>query len=246
MKTFQRSLCLVAACGVAILPTALPAQDSGPPRPPSGPLLASAPSYSQWVVEFAYPQPASAPPRPPSPDDQYKTKSITTTKTGQIIHEEIANGLGQVDDHWYIGATQYFRPPGAKSWLESHAGDNGAGMNYSGLPAKGFRDLDWIVASNYIGIVEHAGHQYLVFTQSPSAGGRKIPSADGYQDLDSYALIDISTRYPAEVKLLGAVRTYRFADPPGEKQELPADLAKVIQDGQEMRARLSQPPPRPY
>jgi hypothetical protein len=225
----------------------LMAQVPGPSQPPSGRLLESAPDYSQWVITFSYATPTAdgAPAPPPSPADKYKLKSITTTKTGSIIHEELENGIGKTGDFWFVSGIEYFHSPGATTWQEVRPGSTG-GMNYDSMPASGFRGLDWINGSNYIGMLSRAKHQYLVFTQGSTPGGPKTPTAEDYQNLTTYALIDNATRFPVEVKALGTVSTYHFADPPTEKQQLPPDLVAVIKGGEELRARLSQQPPRPY
>jgi hypothetical protein len=247
MSNFQRSLFLLAAWSLGSLPMALVAQESAPPQPPPGNLLKSAPDYTQWTVDFSVPQSDSDTPTPPPAGQQYKPKQITTTKTGSIIHEQFVYGTGQTFDRWFIGQTLYLHDPASNQWMEAHPGQTGAGLGYNGLPANGFRDLDWINSSNYVGMVQHAGHQDLVFTQSHPSRGKSANLSPGlYQQWDTYALIDLSTHLPEEVKQLGAVGKYRFTDLPHQPQEMAPDLAKIIQQGQDIRAHLSQMPPRPY
>jgi hypothetical protein len=245
MKKKLRFRRFATAGSLLLLPMALLAQDSAQLKFPAGDLLKSAPDHTQWIVDYSYPSPASVTPPRPSPSDQYRTKSITTAKTGSVIHEETVNGAGQKIDLWFVGSTEYMHQSGIDVWQEAHPGPSN-GLHYDGLPSNGFRGLGWVGASSYVGILEHGAHQYLVFTQSLSASDRKTVSVDQYQTWDSYALIDFTTRLPAEVKQLGAVLKYQFTDLPTEKQQLPPDLAQVLKRGQEIQAYINQQPPRPY
>lgn len=248
MKSPSPYLQLLAASSLILFSAAAPAQEASRPEPPPGHLLASAPDYGEWVETFDYQQtlsPSGAPVA--SPGQRSMEQKVTTTKTGDVVHEQMVNGLGEVFDRWLVGGVQYTHQSGSSIWIEAHPGAQGAGMKFTGLPANGFRDLDWISRTNYLGTAVRAGRRYLVFTPLASNGpAGRIPSADQYKELGSYALIDFDSRLPFEVKDLGATRTYQFSDLPREKQPLPPDLAKTLKDIEEMRARISPRPERPY
>ncbi len=224
---------------------------------PSGPLLAPIPDFSQWVVTFTYPEekprPGSLTP-PPTKPDYFKTRvrSVTTTKTHDIVHEAFVDEQGQQSDVWHVGNTQYQKPLGSSTWQQHDAtelSDKNALKIYSPLPASGFRDLDWITPENYVTTIKNGDRSYLVFVPNPPPN-LDLSNPDGQaQKLDnlvSVALIDATTHLPFQVTFNQVTRSYRFDPPPTEVQALPSDLVDAIQKGQQGRIRLAQPAPRPY
>src|SRR5215210_2978768 len=90
---------------------------------PSGPLFGSVPEFSQWEINFSYPKnekkkkAAAVISGQTIPTGHPLSKSVTT-KTKDIIHEEISDVNGSQTDKWYIGRLQYTKPPGQSIWFE--------------------------------------------------------------------------------------------------------------------------------
>jgi hypothetical protein len=239
---------LLAAGALAFSPVSVRAQDAQRPVPPSGELLAAAPSYAKWTVNFSYLR-AGAPGEPPmpAPAQGSQLKSITTTRTRGIVHLQTVDGNGATGDRWFVDNTEYFQLTGSPTWYETHPGSGTGSVKFDGPDANGYMGLDWITPKGYMGLTQFGGRPCLVLTRFYADAARnKLVSPGEYQTLDSYALIDAGTRLPAQIKDNGTVETYQFDTAPTDRQQLPDDLAKVIKNVEDMRARLSQPPPRPY
>ncbi len=225
---------------------------------PSDPLLQSAPDFSQWEIAFTYPKdPRSQPTAKPSGKVPAATaicpgKSVTT-RTRQIVHEDVTDLDGQRTEKWHIGTLQYARPPGQKVWFESDAGGLADGTaidaNYSPFPASGFRDLDWISRTTYLGTLKFNDRDCLVFTPDDSPNNVSVDRAQqlaNWESLPTVACIDAVTRLPVLVRINGETRRFTFCDPPAEMQVLPSDLAEQVKKAEEARTRLLQQPQRPY
>ena len=218
-------------------------QDTAAALPP-GPFPSPAPAFSQWVVTFSYPEDKSNSlgANSSSGDLSARVRLITTTKTGEIIHEEIANGTGVKTNDWYVGSSLYFKGAGATLWGEQTSGKSSP---FVAFPANGFRGLDWITREGYVGTVAFAGHPCLAFVLGAPP---KIDLSDPSQldSLSTYALLDAQTLLPVKVQLGGSTRFYQFKDAPTEKLSLPLDLVDQLKKAQEAEARLNQRMPRPY
>ena len=256
MKT---SLLAVSVFTVLLLGQAYPQADRPPlPDAPSDPLLQAAPDFSQWEIIFAYPkdhisQPdAKASGKVPSAAAIWPGKSVTT-KTRQIVHEEVTGLDGQRTEKWHIGTLQYARPPGQTGWFESDGGRLADGTaidaNYSPFPASGFRDLDWISRTTYLGTVKFHDRDCLVFTPGEAPNDVSADRAQqlaNWESLPTVACIDAVTRLPVLVRMNGGTRKFTFGNPPAEIQTLPSDLAEQVKKAEEARTRLHQQPQRPF
>jgi len=222
--------------------------------PPPGPLLESAPAFSQWVITFSYPEDrqksSNSAPLPAYASTRLRT--ITTTKTKNIVHEEFVDASGRKFDVWHVANKQYRKLFGSKVWLENSAGEvnNGSATDYMAFPPTGFRDLDWLSDQNYAGTVKYVGRDCLVFVMN-APPGLDLSSAntppDKFESFGMIAFIDLGSRLPVEIQTNGVMRTYQFTDPPPDAVlKLPPDLSEQIKKGEEERARLNQRPPRPY
>lgn len=254
MKTF---LLAVSVFTVLLLGQAYPQADRPPlPDAPSDPLLQAAPDFSQWEITFTSPK---------DPNRQTTAKSTgeaataicpgksVTTKTRQIVHEEVTGLDGQTTENWHIGTLQYARPPGQTVWFESDAGRLADGTaidaNYSPLPASGFRDLDWISRTSFLGTVKFHDHDCLIFTPHDVPNDisfDRVHLLSTWESLPTVACIDAVTRLPVLVRIRGETRKFTFCDPPAEMQTLPSDLAEQVKKAEEARTRLHQQPQRPY
>ena len=151
----MKSSSLAALVITLLLPSHASPQENPQPRPgvPSGPLLQTAPDFSQWEITLSYPKPPKNRPAEPSSEKPVapvpvRLSKIVTTKTREIIHEEETDSNGQRSEKWHVGSLQYAQPPGKSVWYESDAGKlpdgSASDPSYSPLPASGFRELDWI------------------------------------------------------------------------------------------------------
>lgn len=211
---------------------------------PEGPLLKAAPAFARWTVTFNY------------SEDQVKMdptigglkylnerpRKITTTKTNEIVHEEVTEVNGVTGEKWFVGVTQYAKRPGGDQWFQNEPDSTAGGessSDYTPLPASGFRDLDWISKNAFAAILPFRGRECLVFVGD---GEPDIP----LESANIVVYVDKETRLPLALKRGGEVRTYEFSTPPSAKLELPSDLLQQIRSGQEARMRLLQPAARPY
>lgn len=224
------------------------------PDPPPGPLLRSAPEFSQWTISYIYPEdrknaagaalPASLHPHP---------TQAHTAKTRDVVHEIVTDNTGKQTETWFSGRTQYIKPPGEVLWRTSSNSDKDAGHDLyhtEELPPSGFRGLDWITPQNYVGTIPYRGGQSaLVFV--PSGPDKAKVGADTnmkafFDSQNIFAYIDAETRMPLFVKNNDEMRAFVFGAPPGEMQVLPADLAQQLKAAEDNRTRLGAPALRPY
>ena len=232
---------------------ASPSTKDGKPVLPSGPLLQSAPNFSQWEVTYTYAdeqksnQSSAGKPKPVFTGADTRPRQVVTTKTGQIVHEEQTDVSNRKVELWFNGGTQYGRGGDGTVWFEVGPGAPGQ-QNYRPLPANGFRNLDWISAGNFAGSVPSGNTTCLIFVPG---GYQKLDLSDPAQQAARLktatviAYIDATSRLPILVRNRDETRVYRFGPPPVEMQSLPADLASQIKQGVEGRARLYAPAPRP-
>jgi hypothetical protein len=227
-------VCLALPLLLAFAVTPTRAQTGDNAGPPAGPLLAPAPEYSKWVVTFTYPQNGAG--------AETRTKTITTTKTQDVVLEAMVTANGLEHDIWHVGEIQYDYLADSKIWLEPPPKTS---REYDPMPANGFRDLDWIAMNNFIGRIKSPNGFYLVF--SPVATRKLAAGAqlDQVKSLATYALIDDQTRLPALAQENFITRVYQFETPPVDKLTLPQDLEQILKKEQDVRARMNQPP-RPF
>ena len=124
------------------------------------------------------------------------------------------------------------------------SGSRNRDINYTPLPATGFRGLESVSAGTYLGSTSFDGHNCLVF----NLGKDKIDfgKQDEVNSAKDIAFIDLDTRMPVEVRHQGVVQMYAFGEAPAGTQALPEDLTTQIQLGNRMDARLAARAPRPY
>jgi hypothetical protein len=220
---------------------------------PSGPLVASAPAFSQWVVTFSYPEDKNnssvSAPAPPPAYLKTQTRLITTTRTDNITHEEIKDGSGAEFDEWHVGPVIYSKDSTSSVWgeIDSTSDSRNGSPTFAPLPPGGFRDLNWISVNDYLGTIKYGGRDCLVF----AAGRESIHSSpeDALKNPASFrsiAIIDAQSRLPVQVMMGGIIRIFQFRQPPTEKLSLPPDLADQLKKGEEGRQLLNRPMERPY
>lgn len=228
---------------------------------PSEPLLHPAPAFSQWTITFSYPedQKENSPDTPaktakPIPENlSIRPRTIITTKTGEIIHEETLTVGGKKTENWQVHGDYYIKFPAKSFWSAYEKPDStqiasGTGI-VMGLPSSGFRGLDWISRETYAGKFKTSLGNCLVFVP----GGRNtVPAGTPgklkeLESLPTIAYIDAETRLPILVRAAGETRMFKFTQPPPTSiQTLPDELADEIKKGDEIRAKRNAAPQREY
>jgi len=217
------------------------------PEPPPGPLLATAPDHSEWLVTFSYPDERS---KDAAADSAAagRTKTIVTSRAKDTVHEEITDASGGRFDEWFIGGILYSKNAAGKTWGELHAGDPKRPA-FSPLPASGFRGLDWINKESYAGTMKFGGRMCLVFIDNAPPHvilSEVAEQPGGFENFSKVAFVDAESRLPVQEEVAGIIRSYKFVDPSPDAFTLPPDLDAALKQEAETRAALSQRLPRPY
>ncbi len=223
------------------------------PEIPEGPYVKAAPTFSQWVITYTYPEDRDKTLKP----EQIaalnpKTKTITTTKTRNVIHEEYVDTKGSRGGSWYVGTIQYLKPAGTTIWYQAGASDSVVQETnpiYTPLPASGFRHLEWVTRETYAGTVSYGGKSCLVFVPGgvPKLDLNPATQAEKIKDLKNVVFIDQDTRYPVEVRNGDEIAYYQIKEmPPTSANPLPPDLMAQLAQAEAARARLDRPLARPY
>jgi hypothetical protein len=213
--------------------------DTQNPVPPDGALLAAAPSFSQWRVTFTYPEELAKKDDGTPTKPETRTRTILTTRSKNIVHEETISAQGIKREDWHVGQMQYALLPGTSQWFQ--------GSDKSTFPANGFRDLDWITEESYAGKANLGDRSCLIFVPAEKRQGQTASGLlEKLDSLPTVAYIDAQSRLPVRVREDGIQRAYQFLAPPTSMLSLPPDLAQTLKKADDTRARLSQPPPRPY
>jgi hypothetical protein len=230
------------------------------PQAPAGPLLRSAPDFSEWTVTCHYtdeqsPKAGEAPtPIPASMGGLLKrTRTETITKTGDIMRVVTVDIAGNSSEKWYDKGAQYTKPPGSTEWFSASNNEPADTKNAyftQPLPASGFRDMEWINDQSYAGVIQLGEYQCLVFTPGGLHADDTKDAAKQRTALaakSKVAYIDANSRLPIALRLPGEVRQFQFSDPPPSVAlALPADLAAELQKSEAAVAKLLAPAGRPY
>jgi hypothetical protein len=226
---------------------------------PASPLLRPAPDFYQWTITFSYPdsEPKNNPGAAPAPATAPakvlgdRTQTITTTKTGKIIHEEIVSMSGGKTDAWQIDGNYYIKYPGRTIWAAYEKADTseagGLLRETVMLPPSGFRGLTWITGGTYAGRTTAEYGDCLVFAPGgPSAVGGDL-SAQKLATLPIIAYINPKTRLPLMDRELDGTRAFTFSPLSSNSlQTLPDALTAEIQAGNALRARNNAAPRKEY
>jgi hypothetical protein len=179
-----------------------------------------------------------------------RPRTITTTKTGDIIHEETVSVVGIRTEDWQVNGDYYIKYPGKTIWSAYEKSAPAPIINGSpvvlGLATNGFRGLDWINKETYAGKMKTSYGDCLIFVP----GGRNSTSALDPGKIDSLpkiACIDAATRLPTMARAAGETRVFTFTQPPPTAaQTLPDDLAAEIKTGNQLRAKRQAAPETEY
>lgn len=224
--------------------------DSTQKRPeiPEGVLFKGAPDFSKWTVTFSDAVKKEFGGKPRS---GLEPEKLITTKTRNLVREELVDINGCRTETWHAGAIQYRKPHGETIWYEPLPPNEsqGGSSDYSPIPAKGFREWEWVGDSSYVGRVPFDEVDCLAFV--PGAG-KPVDEEDPKKAAEQLAktpivaYVNAETRLPFALRSGDVIRRFTFESPPAEMQVLPPDLLDQIKKGKEAKERLFQPAARPY
>ena len=242
------SLVCFASLSVAQSPQDGAAAKPNPPRPklPDGPLLRAVGEFAQWEVTYSYPEERQKKDKELDPSVSSRPRKVVTTKTGRITHEEQTDVSNHVTQNWSTGMMLYYKTPASALWYEARPGAGGGAQL---PPPSGFRGVEMIQESNYVGTIANGKGTCLVFAPGGSQKGDASNLQQGtkwMETADIIAYVDADSRLPIAVREHGILRTYQYDSAPTQMQVLPTDLADQIKHGEEGRARLNAMAARPY
>jgi hypothetical protein len=218
------------------------------PSRPDGQLLKKPADFAKWEVIYTYAKSDAPGTRPSAPGD---LKSLVTTKTGNIVHEQATDLQGRITDTWHTGATQYRKPPGEAVWYQPVPPSEGQGgsSDYAPIPPNGYRQWDWVGESTFVGTFPFDNVACLVFVP----GGR---SAVGEEDekkaaakigaMPVVAYVNAETRLPVALRMGNITGRVTFHPSPASAQVLPTDLIDQLRNAEQSRKNLFQQPARPF
>ena len=275
-RGFNKAMRFVIVWAVASLIVAFAPLQSQQPAPtaspeasaiPPGPLMKSAPSSSQWIVEFKYTDGkvnANHPNQAPSIHEQARVMKITAVRSGPVTYEESVDEMGKRKEKWFSNNNQYIRDP--KSSIYSIAGDKEfSSVDREYHSPTGFAGFDWISKGNFLGVQKVLGRDCLIFHDQKEEGAvvdpdliahmREVRADFGHKDgktkpdaaallIDVTACIDATTRLPVLLQLGGETRTFTFLEPPSSPVALPDDLKNQLEQRQKAWSKMLQAAPR--
>jgi hypothetical protein len=197
------------------------------------------PALAKWLVSYSYADDRLAASSPSNP------KSVLTTRTNKILHEETDYVSGKKMNKWQEGQTFYIRNDARNSWgvydgtyQHNNRTDDPALLP---IPENSFRDLDWIKEENYAGSIASGQATFLVFVQGYAA----FLNVNDKKALDAQhaiAYVDQAARLPVMVRVNGVTRTYSYPAPPSAPLTLPQDLTAELKRREEIKAKFSAAP----
>jgi hypothetical protein len=240
--------------------TASAQQESKIPPLPEGPLLKRAPDYSIWTVTATgnVEDDKNAASRGDKGNSPSLTAS-TTTKTGSIILEQVADAQGRKHEIWHVKGLRIEKLPNSEPLIYPDV--SGGDIYTPAFSSSDFAGLDWISKDTYSGIQKYQGRDYIVFNGSISplssdkAREEQIAMSEALffnknssvevKRVPTVAYIDLETRLPLMVILGKQKRIYQFGQPPQSQLSLPEDVAHAIASYQAQIQRLARKPPHP-
>jgi hypothetical protein len=212
---------------------------------PSGPLIVhQMPDLSQWTIGYLY----TDTPKPGEPSilDQYKQAAlknpslekamedpqyvfaiqnirplhVVVTKTGNILHTEVAYQQGYTGEVWIVGDLTVQKLPNIS---ELTAGITG------GAEEDVFPEFDWIGKENFIGMQGKGDHKKCMAFKKDIYEGHDLIGT-------KLAWVDLDTRYPVTYQYLVETRDYKILPPPTSPLVAPEEF---IAAGRAMMKRVA-------
>lgn len=236
------------------------------PAPPQGPLIQSASEFCNWLEEFSYHPPDGQPDKAP---DRHFIKSISNTKTKNIIRTIYSYFSGNQSVKWQVKKSIFLKPQGQLYWSfyepESIPRATSDLSNSSHLspeefdalvraakdpealpmPENGFDGLEWVTSSAFAGNAKESGRELLLFVH-PLLNFTKYGKIWDVRSMSQYAIVDATTRLPVEDSAKGYKRKFTFLPPPTAVLSLPPDLVKEYDEGLKQKDKARAMPPRGY
>jgi len=219
---------------------------------PKEPFLNPAPQYSEWLESYSYPQdrPGKEDVSAQAPIPPLSIRKTLTTKTGNILHEEVINVAGKKIDKWQVDKTLYLKRIGHTSWVILSTIYSSTFFDPElPIPSSGFQYFDWLKSENFAGIANSGGKNWYVFVDYKVVNPEIINSEklqSLFESNQKVACIDIQTKLPVRYQFNGVIVTYTYNTPPNSMQSLPPELAKLIKESENQRAKLSVVPKAEY
>ncbi len=255
MKTFALLCILLATVTVGFDASAQTAASPAPtvasptprPTPPPGPLLNKAPDFSAWTVimqvgsgqndKGARPGGHTGAQASPPPESV-----ASITKTGLIRHIIKKTREGGQEDVWRQGD---YVLTNESSWGQQVQVEVKPSQN--GVPTGDFPDLDWISASNFVGIKQVDGTPCLVFDGTVLRGDAQLLKQynSKQEEQANRAYIDLDTRLPRISQTPTSVSRYVFQSAPTTMLVLPANLQAMIDARVRIEESLKRMPMHP-
>jgi hypothetical protein len=236
------------------------------PAPPQGPLIQSASEFCNWLEEFSYHPPDGQPDKAP---DRHFIKSISNTKTKDIIFTTYSYFSGNQSAKWQINMNVFLKPQGQLYWafyepesIPKTVSNSKDSTQLSSqeldallraakdpetlpMPENGFDGLEWVNSSAFAGNAKENGRELLLFVH-PLLNFTKYGKIAEVRLMSQYAIVDATTRLPAEDRAKGYTRKFTFLPPPTTVLSLPPDLVKENDEGLKQKDKARAMPPRGY
>ena len=224
------------------------------PLPPP-PIVARAPASASWKIIYT-PETPTPPPalradsskgQNPVPREPV-VKQVVVVKAKHTYHENISYDDGLVTDIWWVNGMQVTLIGGQKN--STVASDSASDSSYVNFATSDFPDLQWVGASNYVGIDTIKGTKYFLFRKKVSllseSVKRSVPIdvVEGSM-VDVSVWIDVTTRLPFLYAYKGLKEMYLFEQSPSAELIVPLEVSQKIEAVEAAKARLLRPPPVP-
>ena len=253
-------------------PQSAPAASSEKIPVPKGPLLKSAPPFSQWTIVYSYADEKSRhdqtqEPRESRSTESSRIKKIIAVRNGSLTYEQIFDSAGQKTEKWYSKDQQYTRHHGATDFYSAGNKDFN-NIDYEYRSQTGFQGFDWISMDNFVGVQKVFARECLVFRDRKDQLSILDPNAAVYQNelraefkgggssadvkeiaedkVGTIACIDLETRLPVALQIAGQTRRFSFQEPPATPITLPLELMTQIEEHQKRWSELTKAAPRPF
>ncbi len=220
------------------------------PPLPSGPLLKSAPDFSQWVVTYIAPTPArkGAPASGNQASNPKVMRRVEVIKTGPIRYLLTVEPDGSRMETWCTGTKQVYLHSGWKDPMVSDESDikdpNSVDISKTDFPGCG-----WVSAKSYKGIQRLNGRDCIFFSDTVVVVQEIVPGnaskTTSYQ-YPALAYVDMETRLPVMLITPSEIAVYQFGAAPQSTLTIPAQVKEAMEQQEKAINNLTRMPPKPF
>lgn len=173
------------------------------------PIVARAPAFAMWTVQYQYEAPKAGATNAPTED---RIVTVVVTKTGNTYWEQAALSSGKKYDKWIIEGLQLKSVPRTEAIVPLAAPSaTEPSPDYSDYSKSDFPELSWITAGVFKGPVKYQGRDALYFETSGKS-----------------AYLAADTQLPIFSKDAELSRTYTFGRAPTTALVPPPRFQEVI------------------